>query len=679
MSYTGITINNVADGETAWLCYCLPAATLNRGGGNIGQRVGYLELYKWGTFAPTTYPQGSSTYTWADGTFTLPATTNGWSLTPGSASAGQTLWGISVIISDSAATSTSTVTWPTANIVYPLTYAAVATTRTAILDVYRWSSTGAPTTFPSGTSTYTWSSGQFTAPTTPNSWSLTPGSFTIGQTLYIARQIYSDSGSSTTTSVTWNTATAANAGADTTTGFRIFKEITELPQSPDSSTSLKAVYYQDITDTPPIDALITLAATANVTVDNTVIKSSVSSFSMLQGKESQLVKVGNKWCILNKYINDKAILVDRPITTAGDVQIPRYYPDIINDIIVGKITRVGSAYSLEPYFTVKSENNSPVEFVTSLPTVGNYAGRTVVLSTDNLIYSWSGTEWVQGSPSTITESATAPTSPSAGSLWFRTTDSIMFLWNGTQWVQTVTGLTGTRSIDITTITGVYNGETVLDTNSNQVYSWDANALQWNPVLTDAVTVDLTNEAHTIACLSDGTPVGFTGAETLIKVFSGQTNVTNLWTITPSATGVTGSLTTADDGISKKYTVTAISQDQAYVDFSITRTGYVTRQARFTVTKVKSGAAGGGGVNYRLDPSVGGIKQNTDGTYTPSTITFYGWSISGTSAPVAYSGRFKIYTSTNGTTFTLQDQSTADETSRTYTIPSSVKYVKGELY
>jgi hypothetical protein len=70
-----------------------------------------LEVYLWSATAPTTYPTGTSTYTWATGVFTPPSTANSWSLTPGAAVAGQTLWGISVSVSDNLTTATSTATW----------------------------------------------------------------------------------------------------------------------------------------------------------------------------------------------------------------------------------------------------------------------------------------------------------------------------------------------------------------------------------------------------------------------------------------------------------------------------------------------------------------------------------------------------------------------------------------
>ena len=56
-------------------------------------------------------------------------------------------------------------------------------TRTAVLDLYQWGTTTAPTLFPSGTSTYYWSTGQFTDPATLNSWTQTPASPTAVELL----------------------------------------------------------------------------------------------------------------------------------------------------------------------------------------------------------------------------------------------------------------------------------------------------------------------------------------------------------------------------------------------------------------------------------------------------------------------------------------------------------------
>ena len=85
-------------------------------------------------------------------------------------------------------------------------------TRTASLDVYQWAAT-APTTFPSGTSTYNWAAGSFTAPATLNGWSLIPPIAVAGQTLWVCYTTYSDTLTTTTSSVTWSASVSMPIGA----------------------------------------------------------------------------------------------------------------------------------------------------------------------------------------------------------------------------------------------------------------------------------------------------------------------------------------------------------------------------------------------------------------------------------------------------------------------------------
>lgn len=182
--------------------------------GTNGTRTAILDLYRWSATTPTTFPVGTSTYNWTTAQFTAPGTLNSWTTTPGASVAGQTLYIARQIYTDSSSTTTSTVTWSTTT---AIALSSAGTngangTRTAFLEVYRWSAT-VPTTFPAGTSTYTWATGAFTAPGTPNSWGLTPGASSPGQTLYACSIRFSDNLTTTTSSVTWNTSTAYVVGA----------------------------------------------------------------------------------------------------------------------------------------------------------------------------------------------------------------------------------------------------------------------------------------------------------------------------------------------------------------------------------------------------------------------------------------------------------------------------------
>jgi hypothetical protein len=191
--------------------------------GANGSRTAILEMYQWAASAPTTFPSGTSTYTWSTGQFTAPATVNNWSITPPAQVSGQTLWVTRTIYVDSSTSATSTVTWNATAAVVAGVSGSNGTNgtngaRTAVLELYQWAS-ATPTSFPSGTSTYTWSTGQFTAPATANSWSLVPGAPTAGQTLYGCSVSYSDTLVATTSTVTWNTSVAYALGAAGTNGL----------------------------------------------------------------------------------------------------------------------------------------------------------------------------------------------------------------------------------------------------------------------------------------------------------------------------------------------------------------------------------------------------------------------------------------------------------------------------
>jgi len=62
-----------------------------------------------------------------------------------------------------------------------------------------------------------------------------------------------------------------------------------------------------------------------------------SDFSYLTSQVGQIIKVGSTWARINKFIDEQTIQVDRPVT-AGAVYVPRYYPDVLLDTIIGKVT-----------------------------------------------------------------------------------------------------------------------------------------------------------------------------------------------------------------------------------------------------------------------------------------------------------------------------------------------------
>ena len=107
---------------------------------------------------------------------------------------------------------------------------------------------------------------------------------------------------------------------------------------------------------------------------------------------------------------------------------------------------------------------------------------------------------------------------------------------------------------------------------------------------DGLNLSLTNQSHVVPTDLNGLSGNFTGCATTAVITLGSRDDSANWavTATPSA-GVTGSLS------GKTYTVTAMSNDTGYVDFSASRVGYATLTARFTLAKAKAGAVGANAV------------------------------------------------------------------------------------
>ena len=92
--------------------------------------------------------------------------------------------------------------------------------------------------------------------------------------------------------------------------------------------------------------------------------------------------------------------------------------------------------------------------------------------------------------------------------------------------------------------------------------------------------------------------------------------------------------------------------------------------------------GQGGTNataYTLLYSAAAINKANDGTYTPTSITLTAKSQTGTSAPANYAGRFKIESTTNGTSWTSVYTSSSNEATKTQTVPANITALRCSLY
>ena len=172
--------------------------------GATGQKTVTVALYQWSTTTPAN-PTGTSTYTWATGANTGYTGGNGWSTTvpnnPGTPLI--QLWTASKELIVDGNTVTTTVDWTTGVTVASVGQNGAAGVQTAQPTVYQWAIT--IPSGPSGTSTYTWSSGTFSP--TPSGWTTTPGtSPSPGYTLWGATVSLVASATETTSTINWTTA-----------------------------------------------------------------------------------------------------------------------------------------------------------------------------------------------------------------------------------------------------------------------------------------------------------------------------------------------------------------------------------------------------------------------------------------------------------------------------------------
>lgn len=193
------------------------------------------------------------------------------------------------------------------------------------------------------------------------------------------------------------------------------------------------------------------------------------------------------------------------------------------------------------------------------------------------------------------------------------------------------------------------------------------------------TAVLSNESQLIPCNPDGTIYegALNGVTTTITIYEGATNDTQNWTISHVANGITGTYNEK----TFTYTVTGMSGQTGSVIFTCSKDGAANIVKKFNLTKLKSGADGQDAVYYDLSSNNTVLKLDINKNFVPSSIIFSSTKrIGDTLSPSAYAGRYKIYESTDGTSFTLKYTSGSDESSKTYS-PSAntVKIIKCELY
>ena len=183
---------------------------------------------------------------------------------------------------------------------------------------------------------------------------------------------------------------------------------------------------------------------------------------------------------------------------------------------------------------------------------------------------------------------------------------------------------------------------------------------------------LDNESTTISTDSLGNNGIYTGAVSRIYIYNGSTDDSANWTVTAlSSSGVTGSLS------GKTYTVTNMTVDTGYVDFTATKSGQLDIIKRFSLAKSKSGT---NSTSYWLITDAPAVGKSITGVYTPSSIIITGKSQSGVGTPINYSCRFKVEDSTDGINYTVKYTSSIDESTKTYSsFAAGIKTLRISMY
>jgi hypothetical protein len=321
---------------------------------------------------------------------------------------------------------------------------------------------------------------------------------------------------------------------------------------------------------------------------------------------------------------------------------PSYAPDTIKDTIIATVTKTGTSpnfvYNIDPYYSVNNESTTIITTVTALPVSGEYVGQLVLFT--NLIYTWNGTSWVtsygeDGATVTLTTSSqaftytTSGTTPTPASATITanvlnvTNPQYRFLLNGSE-VQ-AWGITPnypyTPQANFTNMPDLIKVE-VREGTGSVIASDILSTFGVKPGENgdDAVTVIMTNEAHTLA--RDGASVDYSNSGTSFIVYIGTTvcafGASGAYTYSVSATNNNIVAATPTSGVYGNASGLATGVLSATITFTITIRG-PDAQIYATVTKVQSFSVSEAGRDVQVStgatapssPSTGDIWYNGD--------------------------------------------------------------------
>nr|DAH49880.1 MAG TPA: Receptor recognition protein, Long tail, Helical sandwich, Tail fiber [Caudoviricetes sp.] len=204
------------------------------------------------------------------------------------------------------------------------------------------------------------------------------------------------------------------------------------------------------------------------------------------------------------------------------------------------------------------------------------------------------------------------------------------------------------------------------------------------VLAKNMTLQLSNEYQGISVDANGNYGTFpSGVITQAVVMYGTQDITADCSYTISKSdGVDGIW----DISTKTYTVTGLNTDNGWIDIKATYLETLSVSKRFSISKQYAGEKGDQGVpgrTYFIEMSSGVLKRGQDNKVSPNSITAKAYYRDGDKAErKEYKGRWKVQTSTDGSTYSNVLASIVDESEKSYTVGSldrSVVYIRFILY
>ena len=199
-----------------------------------------------------------------------------------------------------------------------------------------------------------------------------------------------------------------------------------------------------------------------------------------------------------------------------------------------------------------------------------------------------------------------------------------------------------------------------------------------------MTLQLSNEYQGISVDSNGNYGTFpNGVTTQAIVMYGTQDITVdcIYAISKSD-GVYGTW----DISTKTYTVTGLNTDNGWIDIKATYLETLSVSKRFSISKQYAGEKGEQGVpgrTYFIEMSSNILKRGQDNKVSPNYITAKAYYRDGDKAErKEYKGRWKVQTSTDGSTYSDVLAGIVDESTKSYTVGSldrSVIYIRFILY